>query len=238
MAAKKRKPSKQELALAHALALRPWYQKKRFAFPVIGVVLAVMYASVAISYQAGVLSSLNRGTSLSEDVSSVDSSDLVADESDASSVAVSKVDIGSETENQKLARQNARNYHDSSWLSRVAMIDLIVADGFSIADAIHGVDSLRLDWSEEAVGMADMAIAADWFSRQGLVDHLVFQGFTENEASYAADAIGVDWRKEAAGQALDYLEYAFYTYEELVDQLVYDGFTPEEAEYGASESKA
>ena len=43
---KKLKLSKHDQKLESALALWPWYQKKRYAFPVIGVVLAVLYAGV------------------------------------------------------------------------------------------------------------------------------------------------------------------------------------------------
>lgn len=226
-------------------AQRPWYQMKRYAFPVIALILVTLYSSVAINHQADPLGS----TSLNSDSPSTDSS-ITEDSSDpkltgptldkqgANPAAGSQSAISSETENQKRARLDAKTYYESSWFSRTGMIDQLEFDGFSNADAAYGVDALGVDWALEAEGMADAEIRSDWFSRQGLIDVLVYQGFTDAEATTAVDALGVDWFEEAAGKALDYLEYDFYTYEELVDQLIYDGFTEEEADYGASQTEA
>ena len=236
----KLKQATQDKDLARALALRPWYQKKRFAFPVIGAVLAVVLGSVIIGSQGTqqIAVPANPDSSNSEEQSDSKTSGPTGGKSGANSSAGSQPATSSETENQERARLDAKTYFESSWFSRVGMIDQLVFDGFSKADATYGVDALGVDWAKEAEGTADAEIRSDWFSRQGLIDVLVYQGFTDAEATAAVDALGVDWFEEAAGKALDYLEYDFYTYEELVDQLIYDGFTEEEADYGASEAEA
>lgn len=233
------KQPKHDKELARALALRPWYQKKRFAFPVIGAVLAVVLGSVIIGSQGAqqIAVPANPDSSNSEESDSK-SSESTQGKSGANSSAGSQPATSSETENQERARLDAKTYYESSWFSRTGMIEQLEFDGFSNEDATYGVDALGIDWGQEAIGTADSAISSEWFSRQGLIDHLVYQGFTDTEAISAVDAIGVDWFQEAAGKALDYLDYDFYTYEELVDQLIYDGFTSEEAEYGASEAEA
>jgi hypothetical protein len=231
--------------LAQISAQRPWYQMKRYAFPVIALILLTLYSGVAINNQVDPLGapspdsdSTSTDSSITQDSSDQKPTGPTLDKQGVNPAAGSQADISSETENQKRARLDAKTYFESSWFSRVGMIDQLVFDGFSKADAAYGVDALGVDWAKEAEGTADAEIRSDWFSRQGLIDVLVYQGFTDAEATAAVDALGVDWFEEAAGKALDYLEYDFYTYEELVDQLIYDGFTEEEADYGASEAEA
>lgn len=251
---KQSRPSKPSTKLASPSSSRPWFEQKRFAFPVIGVILAVILSSVLIGSKPNQNNETINDSSSSDTAEDVSSSEPSTGEpspssnlgglavangkSGFSSSAGSQPAMVSETENQKRARVDAKTYYEESWFSRVGLIEQLEIDGFSTSDATYGVDALGVSWREEALGTADAAISSEWFSRQGLIDHLLYQGFTEDEASYATDEIGVDWFDEAAGKAQDYLEYDFYTYEELVDQLIYDGFTPEEADYGASEAEA
>ena len=250
----KAKPSTPNPKSTSPASSRPWFEQKRFAFPVIGITLAVILSSALIGSEPNPNNQTNNessSTNTAEDANSSDSQIVEPSPSSTpggasfapgkvgfSSSAGSQPAIASETENQKRARLDAKTYYETSWFSRVGLIEQLEFDGFAATDATYGVDSLGVDWGVEAVGMADAAISSDWFSRQGLIDHFVYQGFTASEATTATDALGIDWFEEAAGMALDYLEYDFYTYEELVDQLIYDGFTEEEADYGASEAEA
>jgi hypothetical protein len=142
----------------------------------------------------------------------------------------------SETSLQQEAREVARGYFETSWFSRIGMIEQLEYEGFSYDDAVYGVDSLGANWYEEAVGMADSYIGSSWFSRSGLIEQLEYEGFSYSESEYGVDYLGIDWYEEAIGMALDYLDYSDFTYEELVDQLIYEGFSEDEAVYGVLES--
>jgi hypothetical protein len=236
-------PAKPKSVNSPAVDGRVWYQKKRFAFPVLGVFLLVLTIGLASGSQS------ERLTSSISDSSQDTPADEPSNEAGASSakrpVAIGKSGTTgsesqptstSETALQQEAREVAQSYFDSSWFSRNGMIEQLEYEGFAYDDAVYGVDSLGADWLEEAVGMADSYIESSWFSRIGLIEQLEYEGFSNSESQYGVDSLGIDWYEEAVGMAFDYLDYSDFTYEELVDQLIYEGFTEDEAIYGVLET--
>jgi hypothetical protein len=59
-------------------------------------------------------------------------------------------------------------------------------EGFSTSDATFAVDSLSVDWNEQAAKKAEEYLAYTSFSRSGLVQQLQYEGFTPEQAEYGA----------------------------------------------------
>jgi hypothetical protein len=241
-------PAKPQSTSSPAIDKRVWYQKKRFAFPVLGAFFLLIVVGLAAGSDSDRLTS--SVTDSSEVAPGNDSSNEAGDSSAKRPVAIGKSgDTGSgstgsgsqpgstsETAIQQEAREVAQSYYETSWFSRSGMIEQLEYEGFSYDDSVYGVDSLGADWFEEAIGMADSYIESSWFSRIGLIEQLEYEGFSASESQYGVDSLGIDWYDEALGMAFDYLDYSDFTYEELVDQLIYEGFSVDEAIYGVLET--
>jgi hypothetical protein len=236
-------PPKPQSGGSPAEDTRVWYQKKRFAFPVLGAFLLVLLIGLAAGPQSDRLTSsisdstqVTSGDDPSSDVDDSSAKRPAAIGKSSATESESQPSSTSETAVQQEAREVAQSYFESSWFSRSGMIEQLEYEGFSYDDAVYGVDSLGADWFEEAIGMADSYIESSWFSRIGLIEQLEYEGFSSSEAQYGVDSLGIDWYEEAVGMAFDYLDYSDFTYEELVEQLIYEGFSEDEAVYGVLET--
>jgi len=96
-----------------------------------------------------------------------------------------------ETVSQSNARESAASYLEYSSFSRSGLIDQLMFEGFSEADATYGVDSNQVDWNEQAALSAASYLEYSSFSRSGLVEQLVFEGFTPEEAEYGVSTTGL-----------------------------------------------
>lgn len=94
---------------------------------------------------------------------------------------------------QANAVQVAENYLSVMGFSRSGLINQLVSfDGFSNADAAYAVDSIDVDWNEQAVRVANNYLSVMGFSRQGLIEQLIsFDGFTPSQAAYGVAATGL-----------------------------------------------
>lgn len=91
---------------------------------------------------------------------------------------------------QKQAVGKAKEYLAVSSFSRKGLIEQLVYNGFSEADAAFAVDQVAPDWNAQAAGKAKEYLAVSSFSRQSLVEQLVYNGFTQAQAEYGAKAAG------------------------------------------------
>ena len=57
--------------------------------------------------------------------------------------------------------------------------------------AAAAVDSLNVDWFEQAAKSAESYLEFSAFSRQGLIDQLVYEGFSVEQAAYGATSVGL-----------------------------------------------
>jgi len=64
-------------------------------------------------------------------------------------------------------------------------------EGFSQAEAVHGVDAQNADWFAQAALEAQSYLDYGSFSRQGLIDQLLYEGFSQAEAEYGVNAVGL-----------------------------------------------
>ncbi|WP_040796802.1 Ltp family lipoprotein [Nocardia higoensis] len=90
---------------------------------------------------------------------------------------------------QQNAVQSAQQYLEISAFSRSGLIDQLEYEGYSTDDATSAVDSLNVDWNEQAAKSAKEYLELTSFSRSGLIDQLVYEGFTYAQAEYGVNAV-------------------------------------------------
>lgn len=108
------------------------------------------------------------------------------------------------TPTQRAAADEARTYLDRGPQSRLSLTGLLVSEaGYTTGDAAVAVDSLAVDWNEQAALRAVERLAAYPHSRLGLLEELTVgdSGFTLEEATYGVDSVGADWEDQAVKNA-------------------------------------
>ena len=95
------------------------------------------------------------------------------------------------TVSQDNAVRKGLAYLDYSAFSRKSLIDQLVYEGYSKADATFAVDYIDVDWMEQAALKAQSYLDYSPFSRQGLIDQLIYEGFTQKEAVYGVNQVGL-----------------------------------------------
>ena len=97
---------------------------------------------------------------------------------------------------QKNAARSAKNYLSFSGFSRDGLIGQLssdAGDGYAVADATAAVDSLNVDWNEQAVRSAKNYLNLMGFSCKGLIQQLSSQAgdkYTTDQATYGAKQAG------------------------------------------------
>ncbi|AUX81849.1 superinfection exclusion [Gordonia phage Brandonk123] len=104
---------------------------------------------------------------------------------------VETVDTPSVTVSQTQALQSAEQYLAYvGGFSRAELIDQLVYEDFSRADAEWAVDNVTVDWFEQAEkSAADYIEFVGGFSYQELVDQLVYEQFTQEQAEHGAKSV-------------------------------------------------
>lgn len=92
---------------------------------------------------------------------------------------------------QQNAVRSAQEYIEISSFSRSGLIEQLIFEGFSTADATYAVDSITVDWNVQAARSAKEYLEISSFSRIGLVEQLVFEGFTPAQAQYGVATTGL-----------------------------------------------
>jgi len=227
---------------------RPWYQKKRFAIPLILLVLGVISAQNAPdSERASVTSATTQAQSANSDSSgtgeAIEADPDAVERDSGPSEAESTADdspASSETSDQRNAREHAEAYLRFSAFSRTGLIKQLEYEGYSFEDASYAVDAVEVDWFEQALKSAGSYLEYSSFSRDGLLDQLLYEGFTEAEAAFGVEeaygseepASGISADQEnAMGSAESYLRYSAFSRTGLIAQLEYEGFSPEDSTY-------
>ena len=157
-------------AKAKAMALRPWYMKKRFW--VLAIVATFMIASVA----------------------SRNGSNAPTTPSNFQVTPSAQTNVPSnsnETVSQGNARKSARSYLAMSGFSSSGLIKQLGYEGYSTEDATYGVDAQKANWNDQAARSAKSYLDMSAFSRSGLISQLEFEGFTQSQAEYGASANGL-----------------------------------------------
>ena len=97
------------------------------------------------------------------------------------------------TTSQQQALDSAQSYlSDGQGFSRGSLIDQLVYEKFSTADATWAADHSGADWYAQAVVSAKGYMSdGQGFSRGSLIDQLIYEKFTSAQATYAANHIGL-----------------------------------------------
>ena len=95
------------------------------------------------------------------------------------------------TVSQQNAVRTAEDYLDYSSFSRIGLIDQLEYEGFTTADATYAVDTIVVDWNEQAALSAKEYLDYSSFSRQGLIDQLLYEEFTNEQAVYGVGTTGL-----------------------------------------------
>ncbi len=140
------------------------------------------------------------------------------------------------TVSQQNASKKAASYLRNSAFSRDSLIAQLEYEGFSNADATYGADSLRTNWSNQAIKKAASYLRNSAFSRKSLIAQLEYEKFSNADATSGTDAQKADWNEQAALKAASYLRNGAFSRSGLIEQLEYEGFSQTEAEYGVSRS--
>ena len=97
---------------------------------------------------------------------------------------------------QKNAVRSAESYLGFSGFSRDGLIEQLsssAGDGYSVADATAAVDSLSVDWNEQAARSAQQYLSMMGFSCNGLIEQLSSDAgdkYTVSQATYGAKQAG------------------------------------------------
>ena len=94
------------------------------------------------------------------------------------------------------AVRSAKQYLSMQGFSRDGLIHQLstdYGDGYSVSDATVAVDSLDVDWNEQAVRSAKQYLSMQGFSCQGLIEQLSSSygdKYTVGQATYGAQQAG------------------------------------------------
>jgi len=66
-----------------------------------------------------------------------------------------------------------------------------VYEDYSKADATLAVNSLDVDWNEQAAKAAQSYLDYSSFSRTGLIEQLEYEGYTHDQAVFGVDSVGL-----------------------------------------------
>jgi hypothetical protein len=92
---------------------------------------------------------------------------------------------------QANANGAAEEYLNGQHFSRTGLIEQLGYEGYSTKVATRAVDSLHVDWYEQAVGVAKEYLSDQHFSRTGLIEQLRYDGFTAKQAAYGVKGAGL-----------------------------------------------
>lgn len=95
-----------------------------------------------------------------------------------------------ETFSQAQAKEMVFSYLSVSSFSRTGLIDQLIYEGFSRADAEYGVDASNTNWALQASLKAQDYLDVSSFSKQGLIEQLMYEGFTRRQAEYGVRQVG------------------------------------------------
>jgi hypothetical protein len=231
--AKPKKQTKAEKLAAEALAARPWYQKKRFAFPALGFLVASLLA-IAVGIMQPQAGSPNVSSSGPSPSSSEESEKTQEENSEEGSSQQS----GSSGATQSAVPQAPA----AAPVPPPAAAPVAVEPKVEVAPAepVREAPVVTVAPSETESQFLAREDALyywyeDWYSRDGLINWLMDIGYTYEDAVYGTDSIGSSWYYDAFLAAQEYISNYYYSRAGLIYELEVQGFTTDQAVYGVDE---
>ena len=99
--------------------------------------------------------------------------------------------ISTTTVSQKNAVKKAKSYLGYTAFSHDGLVDQLVYEQFSYADAVYGADNSGANWNEQAAKKAKSYMDYSAFSRGSLIEQLIHEKFTQAQAEYGATVAGL-----------------------------------------------
>lgn len=178
-------------AKAHRKAMRPWFKKKRFILP-LALIALVVFVSV-----------LNGGNDPAQTTAAPAAPASSQPASEPAAAPTSEEPEPAEEPEGSLSveEQNAvgaaQSYLEFSAFSRKGLIEQLssdAGDGYPKKVATKAVDSLDVDYKEQAAKAAKNYLEVSNFSRQGMIEQLssdAGDGYTKAQAEYGAKQAGL-----------------------------------------------
>lgn len=94
------------------------------------------------------------------------------------------------TTSQRNAVRKANDYLDVLAFSKSGLVSQLEYNGYSTADATYAVNSISVNWNEQAAKKAKSYLDVMAFSRSGLIEQLEYNGFTRAQAEYGVSKVG------------------------------------------------
>jgi len=243
-AAKPKKQTKAEILAAEALAARPWYQKKRFAFPALGF-LVVSLLAIAI----GLLQPQAGSPNLTASSPSPSSSEESEETQEENSEEESSQQSGSSGATQSAAPQAPVQAPPPAAAPQApvqapppAAAPVAIAPKVEVAPAqpVREAPVVTVAPSEtegQFLAREDALFywSQDWYSRDGLINWLMYLGYSYEDSVYGTDSIGSSWYYDAFLAAQEYISEYYYSRYGLILALEAEGFTTDQATYGVDD---
>lgn len=183
---------------AYAKATRPWFKKKRFWALGLIALLIIVPALANLGKSSGTAAPATMATAAGQPSAANSAPADAAKTSDAAQTPeASQEPAGSQlTAQQKNAVRSAESYLSFKGFSRTGLIQQLSSDageGFDVEDATVAVDSLDVDWNEQAARAAESYLDFKGFSCKGLQEQLsskAGEGFTAEQAEFGAKQAG------------------------------------------------
>jgi hypothetical protein len=109
----------------------------------------------------------------------------------ASKAAPAKAPSAPISVEQQNATEQASSYLDGQAFSRKGLISQLKYEGYSVKASTAAVDSLHVNWNEQAALKAASYLDGQSFSRSGLISQLKYEGFTAAQAAYGVKKAGL-----------------------------------------------
>ena len=90
------------------------------------------------------------------------------------------------------AYESAKDYIDFMAFSRSGLIKQLTLEGYDTDIATEAVDSLNVNWNEQAAKSAKEYLEFTSLSKAALLNQLKVEGFTDEQAEYGVKAVGYD----------------------------------------------
>lgn len=186
-----------ETSTVAAAAARPRWRRPIVLIPAaLGVaLLGILAASLFSTFIGGDGADTSAGApvihsaEVSQTADDPATADATADQSDSAQPAPqAQHELNSI---QSEARDLAASYLESRIYSRLSLIDALVDVGYRETDATAAIDSLKVDWNDQAVQAAEIYVEKFEFTRTGLIAQLEVDGFESHQAQYGAAAVGL-----------------------------------------------
>lgn len=94
------------------------------------------------------------------------------------------------TTSQRNAVRKANGYLDVLAFSKSGLVTQLEYEGYSTADATYAVNSINVNWNEQAAKKAKSYLDVMAFSKSGLITQLEYEGFTRAQAEYGVSKVG------------------------------------------------